>query len=128
MKMWEQQLGFAITRSIRPQRFRCLATLLGEASSKPVFPAKWLSDERKRLPDEGNRSCRRAGVALAPIDSRHQQAPVAGVRPSDDLLPDPDTGGCGHPGDPDRDRGAKCGRFPAAALEWKRFRVEAFEL
>ena len=55
------------------------------------------------------------GTRLSPADAGHQQAPAAGLRQADDLLPDRVPGQRRHPGHHDRHRRQQRGRLPAPA-------------
>ena len=76
----------------------------------------------------GHRSGRRAGHAAAPADQDHQQAPAAGLRQADDLLPDPDAGQRRHRRHPARHRRQQRGRLPAAAGQRQGVRPHAPQL
>src|ERR1017187_1727406 len=79
-------------------------------------------------PYEGRRSGGRYGESGFPANQDHQQAPVADLRETDDLLPHRNFGRCGHPGYPDRHRRQKRGRLSAAAGQWQAVRAQPHRL
>ena len=94
----------------------------------PFGPAPRVRTSPDEAIHERRHPRRRPRHAPVPADQDHQQAPPAGLRPADDLLPDRGAGERRDPRHHDRDRGRKSGDFLSLLGNGKRLRAQAPEL